>query len=78
MIDSKMICFENKSNDFAQNYFADSLESRFDGLVKSRKAPFFVIPAEAGIQSIQVAIRALDSGFHRSDDFLRVHQSSLS
>jgi hypothetical protein len=28
MIDSKMICFENKRNDFAQNYFADSLESR--------------------------------------------------
>jgi hypothetical protein len=29
MIDSKMICFKNKRNDFAQNYFADSLESRF-------------------------------------------------
>jgi len=45
----------------------------FDGLVKSRKVPFFVIPAEAGIQSIQALTKALDSGFHRSDDFLRVH-----
>jgi hypothetical protein len=45
-----------------------------DGLVKSRKAPFFVIPAEAGIRSIQAVTEALDSGFHRSDDFLRVHQ----
>jgi hypothetical protein len=24
-----MTCLENKKNDFAQNYFADSLESRF-------------------------------------------------
>jgi len=45
-----------------------------DGLVKSRKTPFFVIPAEAGIQSIQVLTKPLDSGFHRSDDFLRVRQ----
>ena len=29
MIDSKMICFENKRNDFAHNYFADGLESSF-------------------------------------------------
>jgi hypothetical protein len=29
MIDSKMICFENKRNDFALKYFADSLEGRF-------------------------------------------------
>jgi len=33
-----------------------------DGLVKSRKVPFFVIPAKAGIQSIKVLIKVLDSG----------------
>ena len=47
---------------------------KFDALAKSRKVPFFVIPAKAGIQSIQLLTRALDSGFHRSDDFLRDHQ----
>jgi len=46
----------------------------FDGLVKSRKIPFSVIPAKAGIQSFQAVADHLDSGFHRSDDFLRVHQ----
>ncbi len=45
-----------------------------DDLVKSRKTSFFVIPAKAGIQFIQVLAKALDSGFHRSDDFLRDHQ----
>jgi len=40
-----------------------------DALVKSRKTPFPVIPAEAGIQSFQVIANHLDSGFHRSDDF---------
>jgi hypothetical protein len=29
----------------------DGVPSGFDEFVKSRKAPFFVIPAEAGIQS---------------------------
>ena len=29
MIHSKISCFENKRNDFAQNYFAESLESNF-------------------------------------------------
>jgi hypothetical protein len=37
--------------------------------------PFSVIPAKAGIQSFQAVADHLDSGFHRSDDFLRVHQS---
>jgi hypothetical protein len=37
---------------------------------------FFVIPAKAGIQFIQLVTKALDSGFHRSDDFLRLHQHS--
>jgi len=45
-----------------------------DDFVKSRKTPLFVIPAEAGIQSFQMGTGGLDSGFHRSDDFLRVHQ----
>jgi len=46
----------------------------FDELVKSRKTPFFVIPAEAGIQSNQAA---LDPGVRRGDglvDFLRSRQ----
>jgi predicted AAA+ superfamily ATPase len=46
----------------------------FDELVKSRKMPFSVIPAKAGIQLIQ---DVLDPGVRRGDgqrDFLRVHQ----
>jgi hypothetical protein len=42
----------------------------FDELVKT---PFFVIPAKAGIQFFQLVAEFLDSGFHRSDDFLRNH-----
>ena len=37
MIKSKIICFENKSNDFAQNYFAKILEGKFQ--VKKGKSP---------------------------------------
>jgi len=48
--------------------------ANIDGLVKSRKTPLSVIPAKAGIQFIQLVTKALDSGFHRSDDFLRVDQ----
>jgi len=50
--------------------------SRFkvDELVKSRKTPFLVIPAKAGIQFFQLVTEFMDSGFHRSDDFLRNHQ----
>ncbi len=55
-----------------------------DDLVKSRKTPFFVIPSrigvrddgQAGIQFFQLVTEFLDSGFHRSVDFLRMHQSS--
>ncbi len=46
----------------------------FDGLVRSPKRPFSVIPAEAGIQEYQ---GLLDPGFRRGDnleDFLRSHQ----
>ena len=45
-----------------------------DELVKSRKTPFFVIPAKAGIQFFQLVTEFLDSDFHRSDDFLRDRQ----
>ncbi len=44
---------------------------RIDGLVKSQKMYFFVIPAKAGIHSFQVVGTNMDSGFHRSDDFQR-------
>jgi hypothetical protein len=37
-----------------------------DALVKSRKTPFFVIPAKAGIQLNQ---SILDPGFRRGDSF---------
>ncbi len=50
---------------------------KVDKLVKSRKKGFFVIPAEAGIQSFKAVKRDLDSGFRRSDAFLREHQSLL-
>jgi hypothetical protein len=45
----------------------------FDGPVKSLEMLFSVIPAKAGIQSSHIVINSLDSGFHRSDDFLRIH-----
>jgi len=48
--------------------------TKFDAFVKSRKSSFSVIPAKAGIQSFQRVMEGLDAGFHRRDDFLRVHQ----
>ena len=48
--------------------------SNIDELVKSRKTPFVVIPAKAGIQFFQLVTGFLDSDFHRSDDFLRDRQ----
>ena len=33
-----------------------------------------VIPAKAGIQKYRIVTECLDTGFHRCDDFLRVHQ----
>jgi hypothetical protein len=50
------------------------LRFKVDDLVKSRKIPFSVIPAKAGIQCFQAF---LDSRLRGSDefwDFLRVHQ----
>jgi hypothetical protein len=35
----KIICFENNRNHFAQNYFADSLESRFHAREKQQSSP---------------------------------------
>jgi len=46
-----------------------------DAFLKSRKMPFSVIPAKAGIQEKQAL---LDPGFRRGDgfdDFLRTHQN---
>ena len=57
-----------------QTNSAISTSAKVDGLVKSLKLPIFVIPAKAGIQFLQVVTTSLDSGFHRSDDFLRNHQ----
>ncbi len=34
-----------------------------------------VIPAQAGIQTYQMATKALVPGFRRGDDFLRIHLS---
>jgi len=48
---------------------------KIDKLVKSQKTYFFVIPVKAGIQYFQIVVTSMDSGFHRSDDFLRVHQN---
>ena len=48
--------------------------SMIDDLVKSLKKRISVIPAKAGIQFFQILKNSLDSGFHRSDDFLREHQ----
>ncbi len=47
---------------------------KFDELIKNLKMPLSVIPAEAGIQSFQMIVKALDPGFHRGDDFLRSYQ----
>jgi hypothetical protein len=67
-------------NDTKINYFRQLTKFTFyeaiifDGLVKSLKMPFFVIPAEAGIKLFQ---DVLDPGFRRGDvsiDFLRDHQ----
>jgi hypothetical protein len=49
-------------------------DTNIDDLVKSLKLPLFVIPAKTGSQYFQLLINTLDSGFHRSDDFLRSHR----
>ena len=60
------------------NGFKKFCTTNVDGLVKSPKMRFPVIPAEAGIQLFQYV---LDPGFRRGDDlrdFLRIHQRSKS
>jgi hypothetical protein len=47
---------------------------KIDEIAKSRKSPFFVMPANAGIQAFQPAQEELNSAFHQPDDFLRFHQ----
>jgi hypothetical protein len=46
-----------------------------DELVKSHRAPFAVIPAEAGIHYLRAVANHLDSGFRRSDNFLRARHA---
>ena len=46
----------------------------FDRLVKSQKAPVFVIPAKAGIQENQQLIDSRLRGSDGLGDFLRNHQ----
>ena len=43
--------------------------ANIDGLVKSLKYQYFVIPTKAGIQSFQCVAKPLDSRFHGNDDF---------
>jgi hypothetical protein len=47
---------------------------KFDGHLRKPKRPFSVTPAKAGVQYTHRLIKHLDSGFHRSDDFLKTHQ----
>jgi hypothetical protein len=71
---------KQEKNDPKINYFRQLINFtfyeiiKFDELVKSKKGRFPVIPAKAGIQLFQILKNSLDSGFHRSDDFLRDHQ----
>jgi len=51
------------------------LLSKIDEFVRILEMRLSVIPAKAGIQFLQIVINSLDSGFHRSDDFLRDHQN---
>ena len=53
--------------------FLNSQIMNFDEFIKSPSYPLTVIPAKTEIQSFQVVADHLDSGFHRSDDFLRVY-----
>jgi hypothetical protein len=46
-----------------------------DELVKSRKPPFSVIPAKAGIQPFQPVKEEMDSDFHPRGGFLRDYPS---
>jgi hypothetical protein len=47
---------------------------KVDAFVKSRRIPFSVIPAKAGIQYLRSVMKSLDPVFQRGDDFLRSRQ----
>jgi len=49
------------------------VRSVIDGLVKSRKTPFSVIPAKAGIQSLQALLDSRLRGSDDLEDFLGIH-----
>jgi hypothetical protein len=55
-------------------FSVERTENKKKRIAKIDETPFFVIPAKAGIQFFQLVAEFLDSGFHRSDDFLRNHQ----
>jgi hypothetical protein len=55
---------------FGFGFFVADLINRFN----ESKLKVFVLPAEAGIQLYQIVPAWLDSGLHRSDYLLRVHQ----
>jgi len=63
-----------KSDTLSENRHNKKKTTRIDDLVKGLKRRISVIPAKAGIQFFPPVINFLDSGFHRSDDFLREHQ----
>jgi len=53
----------------------NDLEKKFSKIfICEQLKGHYLIPAKAGIQLFQIIINSLDSGFHRSDDFLRDHQ----
>ena len=58
-----------RTNILSQSLFR--LHLKHDELIKNPIYHLTVIPAKAGIQFIQLVTKALDSGFHRSDDFFR-------
>ena len=70
---------------FCQGKKHKDLNSNFDKLVKSRKAPVVVIPANAGIQEIRVFMDprspiGVEDKLRGGDglgDFLRDHQYSI-
>jgi hypothetical protein len=62
----KNLCFHNNLS------FVEK-KVKFNVLKRSENA-FFVLSAKAGINYFQEYKKILDSGFHRSDDFLRDHK----
>jgi len=65
-----------QSNGEGRKIYSLTFLPNIDEFVKSPKVGFSVIPAKAGIQFFPPVISSLDSGFHRSEDFLRDHQYS--